>query len=140
MTTPLIISPEAKEAAREELVTSRARDVWDDSYSGEPYEIGHHVQLAINAAVEKVTKELQKWKEEDPRMLREQIRVADVAFNHALEQIASLTKDKERLKWAIDYPDKFQAVVWETFHVEESEDEEVFAAIDSAMQQEREGK
>lgn len=40
-----------------------------------------------------------KWKVEDPRMLREQIRVADVAFNHLLKEHQELLADKVRLDW-----------------------------------------
>ncbi len=39
--------------------------------------------------LERELAEALKWKNEDPRMLREQIRVADVAFNH-------LTADRDR--------------------------------------------
>ena len=38
------------------------------------YELSRQLERELNDA--------NKWKEEDPRMLREQIRVADVAFNH----------------------------------------------------------
>jgi len=62
-----------------------------------------------NCILERLTSELaqeKKWKIEDPRMLREQIRVADVAYNSLHERyqslsarVAGLEKDKARLDW-----------------------------------------
>ena len=48
------------------------------------------------AAVTKERDEALKWKEEDPRMLREQIRVADVAYNHLHARCKELELANER--------------------------------------------
>jgi hypothetical protein len=37
--------------------------------------------------------------------------------------------DLKRLKWAMDHPDKFQALVWRVFNDENSQDEDVKDAI-----------
>lgn len=46
-----------------------------------------------------------KWKEEDPRMLREQIRVADVAYNHLVQERDSLRSEVN--SWKKQYEDYF---------------------------------
>lgn len=73
----------------------------DATFSGRACNCGYAetVNLSIADAVQQIkllqteTQQLReqleqekKWKEEDPRMLREQIRVADVAFNHLQER------------------------------------------------------
>jgi len=53
------------------------------------------IQTAINSECEVLRKELAQekiWKVEDPRMLREQIRVADVAFNDLHERHKQLLR------------------------------------------------
>lgn len=42
-----------------------------------------------------------KWKEEDPRMLRDQIRVADVAFNHLHREAEALKTQNKTLRDAL---------------------------------------
>jgi cobyrinic acid a,c-diamide synthase len=48
--------------------------------------------------LEREIEELKKWKNEDPRMLREQIRVADEAFNELHQENLRLTKELAELK------------------------------------------
>lgn len=58
MNEPLTITDEAREATESEL------DQHDDFGGKEEYPIGHFVQLAISAAVEKATKELREERDE----------------------------------------------------------------------------
>jgi hypothetical protein len=58
----------------------------------------HLTQLATaRQQLNERVRELEKWKEEDPRMLREQIRVADVAFQSLHERLVVITSDRDRL-------------------------------------------
>lgn len=61
------------------------------------------LRLFVNAAkqLEVLQAELKQeriWKEEDPRMLREQMRVHDVAFQHLHDQHKALQSENEGLK------------------------------------------
>lgn len=63
------------------------------------YYMGCHIE-ELAKQLEVVQAELEQeqiWKEEDPRMLREQMRVHDVAFQHLFEQHKALQKENAEL-------------------------------------------
>lgn len=80
------------------------------------YNFENHQEGCRIGTLELELNEALKWKNEDPRMLREQIKVADNAFNGmterynkleaqlttAQQEIAELKRDKERLERALD--------------------------------------
>ncbi len=56
------------------------------------------IQFALDMAARPYKEQLAealKWKDEDPRMLREQIRVADVAYNGLLERFKALEVERD---------------------------------------------
>lgn len=84
------------------------------------------------------------WKVEDPRMLREQMRVHDVAFQHLFEQNKSLTLSLESLtkenEWMREALKEIKSELCSAFirclncgHKEQLDDLDVIKTIDEAL-------
>jgi len=76
--------------------TPRTDEAWANArpadYGGmsDMAHIARTLERELNAAL--------RWKEEDPRMLREQIRIADSAFNHLKQEVDGLKETLEQLE------------------------------------------
>lgn len=73
--------------------TPRTSNAWHEARHGE----NPNALLEESAKLERELVEALKWKNEDPRMLREQIRVADVAFQALHQRHDALRAGVEKL-------------------------------------------